>query len=151
LPDCLESFARDRGMASGLCFFLGGVKSGSQLVQGPRTDDLPPDPMVRALSGVHEIVGLGTIFPDAQGQPSLHAHASVGRDGHAQTGCIRPGIETWHVLEVIVLELADSGGRRLKDKATGFSLLAFKDTKSTKKDEGHEGGRETTDEYDEIR
>ncbi len=135
LPDVLEEFSRAKNVASALCFFLGGVKSGSRLVEGPRTDDLPPDPMVRALAGTHEIVGLGTIFPDGNGRPSLHAHASAGRDGRAETGCIRPGIETWHVIEVIVLELADAGGRRLKDPVTGFELLAF-------------GGEGTTDDTD---
>ncbi|MBN2350966.1 MAG: DNA-binding protein [Spirochaetales bacterium] len=131
LPDALETLARDKKISSALCLFLGGIRSGSRLVEGPRGGDLPPDPMVRALSGVHEIMGLGTIFPDAKGRPVLHAHASAGRDGRAETGCIRPGIETWHVLEAVVLEMADVGGRRLRDSATGFDLLDFSEEGTT--------------------
>ncbi len=123
LPDILENFAREKNMAGALCFFLGGVKDGSRLVEGPAADVLPPDPLVRVLSGVHEIVGLGTIFRDEMGVPKLHAHAAAGRDRKTETGCVRPGIETWHILEVVLLEMADCGALRKKDPATGFELL----------------------------
>jgi uncharacterized protein len=123
LPAVLEDFCKENDIGNALCFFLGGVKDGSRLVEGPAADALPPDPMVRALVGVHEIVGLGTVFRDETGAPTLHAHAAAGRDGRTETGCIRPGIETWHILELIVLELADTGARRRKDPVTGFTLL----------------------------
>ncbi len=123
LPDRLEDFARQKNIDSALCFFLGGVQDGSRLVEGPAADALPPEPLVRALAGVHEIVGLGTLFRDEHGEPKLHAHAAAGRDGKTETGCIRPGIETWHILEMIVLEMAASGAQRKPDPLTGFSLL----------------------------
>jgi predicted DNA-binding protein with PD1-like motif len=123
LPDVLEAFAREKNVAGALCFFLGGIKDGSRLVEGPAADELPPDPVIRALTGVHEVVGLGTIFPDEEGVPKLHAHAAAGRDGRTETGCVRPGIETWHILELVVLEMTASGARRKRDAATGFTLL----------------------------
>ncbi|MDD3546195.1 MAG: DUF296 domain-containing protein, partial [Kiritimatiellae bacterium] len=39
------------------------------------------------------------------------------------TGCIRTGVKTWHVLEVILTELLDSSARRSPDTASGFDLL----------------------------
>jgi predicted DNA-binding protein with PD1-like motif len=125
LPDTIQNFCRDKGIARGICFFLGGIKDGGRLVEGPKADTLPIEPVVRTLSGVHEIVGLGTVFPDEDGIPSLHAHASAGRDGRVETGCIRPGVETWHVLEVILFELGTEAGVRRTDPVTGFSLLDF--------------------------
>jgi hypothetical protein len=53
---------------------------------------------------VHEIAGVGTIFPDESGAPVLHMHAAMGRDGVTRAGCIRPGIEVWQLGEVVILE-----------------------------------------------
>jgi predicted DNA-binding protein with PD1-like motif len=72
---------------------------------------------------VHEVVGTGTIFPDAKGAPILHVHLACGRSQETITGCIRTGVKTWHVLEVIMTELLDSTARRLPDAASGFDLL----------------------------
>jgi predicted DNA-binding protein with PD1-like motif len=106
---------------------LGGIKDQGKLVSGPGTDELPGEPIVRTLAGVHEVVGFGTIFPDESGAPSLHAHVSAGRGGRASTGCIRLGIETWHVIEVILFELGGDCGDRAKDPVTGFTLLHMED------------------------
>jgi predicted DNA-binding protein with PD1-like motif len=75
------------------------------------------------LRGVHEVVGTGTLFPNAQGQPILHVHLACGRGDRTVTGCIRTGVKTWHVLEVVLVELAGCTARRLPDAATGFDLL----------------------------
>lgn len=124
LPEALEGFARAHDILRAVCFLIGGAAEGSRLVVGPeRGDVLPPVPMVQALAGVHEMAGLGTIFPDAQGAPSLHLHAAFGRGADAKTGCIRPGIEVWKVGEVVLLEIMGSAAHRAKDPETGFSLL----------------------------
>jgi len=39
------------------------------------------------------------------------------------TGCLRPGVTTWLVGEVIIYEITDTNARRLSDKASGFDLL----------------------------
>jgi uncharacterized protein len=124
MPSCIEDFAKQKQVKRAACFFVGGVKSKSTLVVGPESEDnLPPEPVEFTLEGVHEIVGIGTIFPDSEGNPILHAHAAAGRMGRTTTGCIRPGIETWHVMEVIVMELMGAAGIRVFDEATGFTLL----------------------------
>jgi hypothetical protein len=36
---------------------------------------------------------------------------------------VRTGVRTWHVLEVVLTEIAGSTARRLPDATTGFKLL----------------------------
>jgi predicted DNA-binding protein with PD1-like motif len=125
LPDSIDAFAMKNGVLRAFCIFLGGVGSGSTIVSGPEEEDtLPPHPMLRTLAGVHEIAGVGTVFPDKTGVPRLHGHAAFGRDTSASAGCIRPGIKTWKVIEVILCELLGECGTRIKDRETGFELLS---------------------------
>ena len=123
LPDTVESFAAKNHIASGMCILVGGIKGGGNIVVGPEEGSVPPNPLLFELQGVHEIAGVGTIFPDDEGRPSLHMHAALGREGKTRAGCIRPGIETWEVGEVILLEITDTKAYRKKDERTGFQLL----------------------------
>jgi predicted DNA-binding protein with PD1-like motif len=75
------------------------------------------------VDAAHEVVGVGVIPPDTQGKPGLHMHAALGRSGKTMTGCIRPGVTTWLVGEVIIYEILDADVSRVKDAASGFSLL----------------------------
>jgi predicted DNA-binding protein with PD1-like motif len=50
-------------------------------------------------------------------------HVACGRGGQAVAGCVRRGVRTWHVLEVILQELTDTAAARLPDPDTGFELL----------------------------
>ena len=124
LPDILESFASKKNISSALCFFLGGVKDKGRIVVGPSSGEaFPPEPMVKLLTGVHEICGVGTIFRNERGEPKLHMHASFGRGDNVTTGCIRMGIDVWQIGEVVMLEIMDASARRKKDEKTGFELL----------------------------
>jgi predicted DNA-binding protein with PD1-like motif len=69
------------------------------------------------------MVGAGTLFPDETGRPVLHLHAAFGRDASVTAGCIRAGVTTWVVGEVVVLELTGNAATRRVDPATGFELL----------------------------
>ena len=103
---------------------VGGADISSKLVVGPeegRSQTIVP--MERILENVHEVAGVGTLFPNAQEQPILHMHLACGREGETTVGCVRRGVKVWHVLEVILWELTQTPGRRLPDKATGFDLL----------------------------
>lgn len=124
MPQTLEEFLAGKAITHGLAFMVGGADDGSRLVVGPEEGrTLPVNPMVTALPGVHEVLGVGTIFPDDQGRPSLHMHGACGRGDNTITGCIRAGISTWHVLEIVVLEITGLDAARLLDAATGFHLL----------------------------
>ena len=79
--------------------------------------------MEHLLDNVHEVVGTGTIFPNEKGETTLHMHIASGRHTDTVTGCIREGVKTWHVLEVILIELIESTAKRTLDSVTGFELL----------------------------
>ena len=132
LPDVLESFAAQKNVSSALCFFLGGVKDKGKVVVGPSDGDVtPPNPVVKLLSGVHEVCGTGTVFSDEAGKPKLHMHASFGRGDNTITGCIRMGIDVWQIGEIVILELTDVAAHREKDMKTGFEFLEIKETKKS--------------------
>ena len=54
--------------------------------------------------------------------PSLTGTAA-GRQEKTVTGCVRAGVRTWHVMEVIITELLDCTARRAVEPETGFALL----------------------------
>ncbi len=124
MPDVLEAFAVAHAISSGLVVMVGGVDDGSRIVVGPEDGTvLPPTPTVISLTGVHEVSALGILAPDESGAPTLHMHAAFGRGEEARAGCIRAGIVTWHVLEVLLVEVTGLSAARLPDPATGFTLL----------------------------
>ncbi len=124
LPDVLESFAREHHVGSAMVMCLGGAGEGSRLVVGPEKDRGEAIvPIVHALDGTQEIMALGTLFADEDGNPVLHMHAATGRDGGATVGCTRAGVNVWLVGEVVLLEILGAGAMRKKDPRSGFQLL----------------------------
>ena len=106
-----------------MCILVGGIKGGNIVVGPEDNESVPPIPIIFGLKGVHEIMAVGTIFPDSDEKPRLHMHAALGREGNARVGCIRPGIEVWKLGEVIVLEIIDNIAHRKDDAASGFKVL----------------------------
>jgi predicted DNA-binding protein with PD1-like motif len=124
MPESLERFAREKGVRCGLAVMVGGADEGSRFVVGPEDGEaMPPVPMVSALCGVHEVAAVGTLFPDETGTPLLHMHAAFGRGDQTLSGCIREGIVTWQVLEIILVEVVGVNAERVLDEKTGFWLL----------------------------
>lgn len=123
MPEALEQYAEEQGVSVGMAIMVGGV-GGGQVVVGPRvSDEMPPDPMLLPIDGAHEVAGVGVLAPGEDGKPVLHMHAALGRSGKTVTGCIRPGVDTWLVGEVILYEITGTAAARLRDDATHFSLL----------------------------
>ena len=120
LPQTLEDLAKEKSITAASVILLGGIGKGTVVV-GPKTPALPPDPMTAQLDGVHEISAVGTIFTNAQGQPKLHLHAALGRDGRTITGCTRTGLEVWLVAEAIITEITDTSAKRALEE--GLELL----------------------------
>jgi len=124
LHETIEKFAKEKQVYSALCFFLGGSDDQSKGVVGPKDGKaMPPQPTITLLKGVHEGVGVGTIFADEAGAPKLHMHASFGRNDNAVTGCVRMGVQVWQIGEVVIMELLGSSAKRQKDHKTGFEFL----------------------------
>jgi predicted DNA-binding protein with PD1-like motif len=122
--EAIESFAREHAIEAATLVILGGADKGSRLVVGPEEGRVTPlIPMGLMLENVHEAAGVGTLFPDDEGNPVLHLHMACGRNGNTVTGCVRTGVKVWHVMEAVLFELVDSTGVRRLDKVTGFKLL----------------------------
>jgi predicted DNA-binding protein with PD1-like motif len=124
LHETIETFAAEHGIRAAALAAVGGADAGSTLVVGPETDRGDPVvPMEHVLDHAHELAGVGTLFPGPDGEPVVHMHAACGRGERSVTGCVRRGVKTWHVLEVIIRELTGTGARRAPDPELGFNLL----------------------------
>jgi len=126
IPDCIERFAEEKKILVGQVMLIGGIGEG-QVVVGPRrSNEMPPEPMLVPVDGAHEMMGVGVIAPDKTGKPVLHIHGSLGRSGKATAGCLRPGVSTWTVGEVIICEILGATAVRELDEKTKFELLQVK-------------------------
>lgn len=110
-------------VASGWFFLFGAVTEG-ELVAGPRTADLPPDPVWKAFPMPHEIVGMGSIASRGR-EPSLHLHSSLGRGTEVLTGCIRKEGKVFLVVEAMLMELLGARATRARDERSGLELLSI--------------------------
>ena len=108
----IERFAREKGIKAAALVIIGGADRGSKLVVGPKHSRKEPvEPMEHVLDDACEIAGTGTIFPDEANNPILHMHIACGRKKSTITGCVRKGVKTWHILEVILFELVDTAAQ----------------------------------------
>jgi len=123
VPASIEHFAEKKKISVGQVILLGGSGDGEGVVGPRRSNKMPPEPMLLPVDGAHEVVGIGLIAPDDKGKPNLHIHAALGRSGQTTTGCLRSGVTTWLVGEVIIFEILGTDAARLLDKKTTFHLL----------------------------
>ncbi len=120
----LELFAAEHHISAATVSIVGAVDEGSKLVVGPeKREAMPPIPMEHTLTEVHEMTGVGTIFPSENGAPTLHMHIACGRQDDAVAGCVRRGVRVWKTAEVVIREIVGTSARREVDPATGFELL----------------------------
>ena len=123
LPGCVEQFANEKGIKTGQVILVGGIGSGNVVV-GPRDSlTMPPEPMILPVDGTHEVAGVGVLAPGEDGKPVLHIHAALGRSGQTLTGCLRPGVNTWLVVEATIIEFTGIKAVRRPDMKSGFTLL----------------------------
>ena len=120
LPGAIEKLAKEKDIKAASVILLGGIGKGTVVV-GPETPAVPPKPTTADLAGVHEIAAVGTIFANEQGEPILHLHAALGRDGRTITGCTRTGVEVWLIAEAIITEIVGTNARRVNE--AGLELL----------------------------
>jgi predicted DNA-binding protein with PD1-like motif len=127
IPGCIEYFAADKRVSVAQVVLLGAVQSG-EVVAGPRdARSVPASPMLLPVDGVHEVLGVGLLAPNEMGEPRLHIHGALGRAGATLTGCLRPSVSTWCMIEAVVTEILDSNVRRVPDGASGVSVLRLED------------------------
>jgi predicted DNA-binding protein with PD1-like motif len=121
--DSMRRFITDKGIQSGSVTFLGALMNG-RMVTGPEEPVIPPLPHFVMFEGGWEVFGVGTIYP-GEGGPHMHYHASVGRAGHALTGCLREKATTYLIVEAVIIEFTGLLGRREFDERTQMNLPVF--------------------------
>ena len=116
----LRQFISDKDIEAGSITFLGALMNG-RMVTGPEEPVIPPVPHFVMFEGGWEVFGVGTIYP-GEGGPHIHYHASVGRSGHALTGCLREKATTYLIIEAVIMEFTGLKARREFDQKTQLSL-----------------------------
>ncbi|MFA6226680.1 MAG: PPC domain-containing DNA-binding protein [Methanoregula sp.] len=116
----LRQFVFDKGIEAGSITFLGALMNG-RMVTGPEEPVIPPVPHFVMFEGGWEVFGVGTIYP-GEGGPHIHYHASVGRSGHALTGCLREKATTYLIIEAVIMEFTGLKARREIDQRTQLHL-----------------------------
>lgn len=117
----LTEIARKEDIKSAVFYLVGGMREG-RIVVGPEKEELPPKPVWKELKESHEIVGIGTIFPQG-GEPKVHFHGAFGKKDMVKVGCLREMSETFLVLEAIIMEIDGIDARRELDPSLGMALL----------------------------
>jgi len=150
----LRQFINDKSVYAGSILFLGALMKG-RMVTGPEEPVIPPVPHFVMFEGGWEVFGIGTIYPGEDG-PHIHYHASVGRSGHALTGCLREKAITYLIVEAVVLEFTGLSARREFDKKTQVHLPVLGkveyppvDVDEGKNEEEHVGNEES-EEMDDL-
>lgn len=116
----LRQFILDKNIQAGSIHFLGALMSG-RMVTGPEEPVIPPVPHFVLFEGGWEVFGIGTIYP-GEGGPHIHYHGSVGRSGHALTGCIREKAVTYLIVEAVIMEFTGLTARREFDEKMQLHL-----------------------------
>jgi predicted DNA-binding protein with PD1-like motif len=134
----MRKFIADKGIHTGSVLFLGALMNG-RMVTGPEEPVIPPIPHFVMFEGGWEVFGVGTIYP-GEGGPHIHYHASVGRAGHALTGCLREKATTYLIIEAVIIEFTGLFGRREFDERTQMNLpvLGTTEEPAEKKEEPKE-------------
>ena len=123
VPACIERFAEENSISVGHVILVGGM-GGGKIVAGPkRSEERPPQPVLVPIDNAYETAGVGILAPDKNGKPVLHMHGTFGRSGKVLTGCMRPGVITWLIGEVIIYEIIGTDAARIMDSESGFELL----------------------------
>ncbi|MGD1005063.1 MAG: PPC domain-containing DNA-binding protein [Methanoregulaceae archaeon] len=116
----IRRFIADKNIQLGSVIFLGALMNG-RMVTGPEEPVIPPLPHFVMFEGGWEVFGIGSIYP-GDGGPHIHYHASVGRAGHALTGCLREKATTYLIIEAVITEFIGLQGRREFDQRTQMYL-----------------------------
>jgi predicted DNA-binding protein with PD1-like motif len=113
--------AKKENIKSAVFYLVGGIKQG-KIVVGPEKEELPPKPIWREIKESHELLGLGTVFWQAD-EPKIHFHGAFGKRDNVHIGCLRETSETFLVIEGIIIEIEGIKAQREFDKLSGLVLL----------------------------
>lgn len=104
---------------------LGGIQE-ADVVTGPKKTVMPPEPVWAQVRGAREVLGIGSIFWEAD-TPKIHLHAALGHHGDTLCACMRENTRVYLVLEVYVTEVTGVNAIRPWFEKGGFYRVTFVD------------------------
>ncbi len=117
----ITELAKKENIRSAIFWLIGGLKGG-RFVVGPKTDELPPEPIWREISDNNEILGIGTIFWHKD-EPKIHIHGVYTREYNVKMGFLREKAEVFLILEAVIMEIIDVNVTRELDERSKMVLL----------------------------
>ena len=124
LYECIEGLAEKEDIKSAAVLITGGFRK-ANVVVGPKQEKPKIVGNFKEFAGPGEVLGVGTIYCDAEG-PKMHLHSAIGKGDETIVGCPRGGAKIFLVLEVTIIEIEGIRAGRKPDKQTGLNLLTFK-------------------------
>lgn len=124
VPSCLEDFAEKNGIKVALLSAVGGLNRGT-IVAGPEGESLEQvkPRFIDIDAGPREFLSIGIIVPGSKGKPVAHMHGALGRADEARVGCLRPGVRTWLMGEVILQEIVGLEAKRVVSSRNNLEYL----------------------------
>jgi uncharacterized protein len=117
----LAEVARRENIRVASFHLVGALRSGRYVV-GPESEELPPVPVWRQLQESHEAVGFGTIYWQGD-SPRVHFHGTYGKGDQVRMGCLREEMQTFLILEAVIMEILGVHARRELDPTSGMLLM----------------------------
>ncbi len=122
LLDGLTQVAWQEDIRAATVMLLGGMRSAGVVV-GPREPVVPPEPVWRTLNDGRELIGIGTLFRQSDGEPALHLHGAMGRQEDTVVGCIRKETTAYLVIEAVIAEITGLSAHKALDEKIGVVTL----------------------------
>lgn len=120
----ITTLAKRRGIDTAVVMLLGALATGG-LAVGPQESTLPPRPIECDFDEGREIIAIGTIISDENGEPTLHLHGAMGRGEHCLAGCLRNDCRIYLTVEGVILEMEGIKARRLMDPLLQVKTLVL--------------------------
>lgn len=121
LYESLEGLAQTENIHCAAVLITGGIRT-ANVVVGPKQEQPTLIGDMREFTGPGEVLGVGTIYL-ADGKPTLHLHAGLGRGQNPMIGCPRGGAKIFLILEVTIIEITGIDAKRTTDPKSGLKLL----------------------------
>ena len=119
----IEKIAIKEKIQHAMVWAIGGIQNASVVVGPKDPDKLPLEILTESFDKARELLGVGTLFCNAKGEPKLHMHAAMGKGNQPLVGCPRLGAECWLVQEVIIMEINGVRAKRLVSEESHLELL----------------------------
>lgn len=124
VPSCLEEFAEKNNIQVALLSAVGGLNRGT-IVAGPENESTEwVKPQLKEIDiKPREFLSIGIIVPGSKGKPVAHMHGALGRVDETRVGCLRPGVRTWLMGEVILQEIVGIEAKRVACSRNNLEYL----------------------------